>query len=226
MSLLGVLAGAGDLPRSSRRESRRAPGRPRTNTPRRSSVFGLTAGTVTPREARVASNHMEEPQKDGSAAGLTRGRRLLVLAICCFSLLMVGLDTTIVNVALPAIRKDRARVAVGPAVDDRRLHAGARQPADARRARPPIESGASAFSGSGLVVFSLGSLLCALAPTPGAPDRRARPPGDRRLDAQPGGDVDHPQRVRGPAGASTGHRRLGRRVRAQHGARACASAAR
>ena len=34
---------------------------------------------------------------------MTRRRRLLVLAICCMSLLIVGLDNTIVNVALPSI---------------------------------------------------------------------------------------------------------------------------
>jgi len=32
-------------------------------------------------------------------------RRWLVLGICCMSLLIVGLDTTIVNVALPAIHR-------------------------------------------------------------------------------------------------------------------------
>ncbi len=47
---------------------------------------------------------MDEPQNGGSATGLSRGRRMLVLAICTLSLLIVGLDTTIVNVALPAIR--------------------------------------------------------------------------------------------------------------------------
>jgi EmrB/QacA subfamily drug resistance transporter len=35
-----------------------------------------------------------------------RRRRLLVLAICCMSLLIVGLDNTIVNVALPSIGRD------------------------------------------------------------------------------------------------------------------------
>lgn len=30
----------------------------------------------------------------------------LILAICCLSLLMVAMDATIVNVALPAIRRD------------------------------------------------------------------------------------------------------------------------
>jgi MFS family permease len=36
----------------------------------------------------------------------------LILAICCMSLLIVGMDVTIVNVALPAIQKDlHARLA-------------------------------------------------------------------------------------------------------------------
>jgi MFS family permease len=39
-------------------------------------------------------------------ADLTRNRRVLVLLICCMSLLIVGLDNTIVNVALPAIQED------------------------------------------------------------------------------------------------------------------------
>ena len=33
-------------------------------------------------------------------------RRPLVLAICCMSILIVGLDVTILNVALPAIQDD------------------------------------------------------------------------------------------------------------------------
>jgi len=37
---------------------------------------------------------------------LSRGRRLLILAICCMSLFIVGLDSTIVNVALPSIQRD------------------------------------------------------------------------------------------------------------------------
>ena len=37
---------------------------------------------------------------------MSQRRRLLVLAICCMSLLIVGMDNTIVNVALPSIRKD------------------------------------------------------------------------------------------------------------------------
>lgn len=37
---------------------------------------------------------------------LSPRRRMLVLGICCLSLFMVGLDNTIVNVALPAIKTD------------------------------------------------------------------------------------------------------------------------
>ena len=37
---------------------------------------------------------------------LSQRRRLLVLAIYCLSLLLVGTDVTIVNVALPSIRRD------------------------------------------------------------------------------------------------------------------------
>ena len=35
-----------------------------------------------------------------------RQRRLLILAICCLSLFIVGVDNTIVNVALPSIQRD------------------------------------------------------------------------------------------------------------------------
>src|SRR3954463_1845204 len=37
---------------------------------------------------------------------LPRTRRRLVLAICCMSLLIVGMDATIVNIALPSIQRE------------------------------------------------------------------------------------------------------------------------
>ena len=36
----------------------------------------------------------------------SRRRRLLVLAICCLSLVIVAMDISIVNLALPDIRRD------------------------------------------------------------------------------------------------------------------------
>jgi EmrB/QacA subfamily drug resistance transporter len=94
---------------------------------------------------------------------LTRGRRLLVLAICCMSLLIVGLDNTIVNVALPAIQRD--------------LHASVSGLQWTISAYTLVLASLLLLSGStgdrigrkrtfqtGLVVFTLGSLLCSLAP--------------------------------------------------------------
>src|SRR6266700_3341202 len=40
------------------------------------------------------------------AGELGRSRRMLVLAICCMSLFIVGLDVTVVNVALPSIQHE------------------------------------------------------------------------------------------------------------------------
>ena len=94
---------------------------------------------------------------------LTRRRRLLVLGICCMSILVVSLDTTIVNVALPAIHSS--------------LHSSLRGLQWTVDAYTLVLASLLMLSGStadrvgrrrvfqlGLVVFSLGSLLCAVAP--------------------------------------------------------------
>jgi EmrB/QacA subfamily drug resistance transporter len=93
-----------------------------------------------------------------------RQRRLLILGICSMSLLLVGLDATIVNVALPAIR-DSFHASLSDLqwiVDAYTLVL----------ASLLILSGSTAdrlgrrrFFQAGLVLFSLGSLLCALAPS-------------------------------------------------------------
>ncbi len=95
---------------------------------------------------------------------LTRPRRLLVLAICSISLLIVGLDTTIVNVALPSIHRSLHASISGLqwTVDAYTLVLAsllmlAGSTADRVGRRRTFQTG--------LVVFSLGSLLCALAPS-------------------------------------------------------------
>src|SRR5438270_3155612 len=88
---------------------------------------------------------------------------MLVLAICCMSLLIVGLDNTIVNVALPALGRE--------------LHApvsGLQWTVDAYTvviASLLVMAGSMAYRFGrrrvfqiGLVVFTVGSLLCSLAP--------------------------------------------------------------
>ncbi|HEY2769736.1 MAG TPA: MFS transporter [Solirubrobacteraceae bacterium] len=97
---------------------------------------------------------------------LSRPRRLLVLGICCMSLLVVGLDATIVNVALPSIHRS--------------LHAslsGLQWTIDAYTlvlASLLMLAGSTAdrigrrmVFQTGLAIFGLASLLCALAPTLG-----------------------------------------------------------
>src|SRR5271154_1159571 len=97
------------------------------------------------------------------SAAPDRRRRQLILAICCMSLLIVGLDNTIVNVALPSIGRD--------------LHAsvsGLQWTVDAYTlviASLLLLSGSTAdrvgrrrIFQLGLALFTLGSLLCSLAP--------------------------------------------------------------
>jgi EmrB/QacA subfamily drug resistance transporter len=96
-------------------------------------------------------------------SGLSRRRRYLVLAICSLSLFIVGLDATIVNVALPSIGRE--------------LHSpvsGLQWTIDAYSlvlASLLMLSGSTAdrlgrrrtFQ-AGLALFTLGSLLCSVAP--------------------------------------------------------------
>ncbi|GAA3047944.1 MFS transporter [Streptomyces roseofulvus] len=98
---------------------------------------------------------------------LSRRGRWTVLAVCCLSMFLVGLDTTIVNVGLPAIGQ-------GLDADTR----GLEWIVDAYTlvlAALLISAGALAdrfgrrrVFQCGLVVFGVASLLCALAPSAGA----------------------------------------------------------
>src|SRR3954447_10314294 len=101
-----------------------------------------------------------------STGGLGRDGRLRILLICCTSLFIVGLDVTVVNVALPSIGRD--------------LDAGVSVLQWTVDAYTVVMASLLLFSGStadrlgrrrifvtGLAVFSLASLLCSLAPTAG-----------------------------------------------------------
>jgi EmrB/QacA subfamily drug resistance transporter len=97
-----------------------------------------------------------------AADELTRKRRIGILLICCFSLFMVGLDITVVNVALPAIGGE-----LGSGISSLQWTVDA---------YTVVMASLLMFSGSmadrfgrrrtfvlGLAVFSLASLLCSLA---------------------------------------------------------------
>ncbi|MFJ6703104.1 MULTISPECIES: MFS transporter [unclassified Streptomyces] len=94
---------------------------------------------------------------------LTHRRRMLVLAICCMSLLIVSLDTTALNVGLPSMQRE--------------LHASTAGLQWTIDAYTLVLASLLMLAGStgdrvgrkkvfmtGLVVFSVGSLLCSLAP--------------------------------------------------------------
>ncbi len=92
----------------------------------------------------------------------SRSRRRLILAICCMSLLIVGLDTTIVNVALPSIHRELSASVSGLQwiVDAYTLVLASLLMASGSAAD---RFGRRRVFQIGLVVFSLGSLLCGLA---------------------------------------------------------------
>lgn len=98
---------------------------------------------------------------------LSARRRWTVLAVCALSLFLVGLDTTIVNVGLPAIghglgvgTRDLEWIVDAYTVVLASLLISAGALADRFGRRRVFQCG--------LVVFGLASLVCALAPSAGA----------------------------------------------------------
>jgi EmrB/QacA subfamily drug resistance transporter len=104
---------------------------------------------------------------DSRAGAPSARRRLVILATCCLSLFLVTMDVTIVNVALPSIRRDLHASVAGlqwcidgytVVVASFLLLSGSMADRFGRRKTFQL----------GLAVFSLGSLLCSLAPSTGA----------------------------------------------------------
>jgi EmrB/QacA subfamily drug resistance transporter len=94
---------------------------------------------------------------------LSHRRRLVVLAICCMSLLIVSLDNTVLNVALPAMERDLHATTAGLqwTIDAYTLVLAALLMLAGSTAD---RIGRRKVFLAGLVVFSAGSLLCSLAP--------------------------------------------------------------
>ncbi|MEU3788791.1 MFS transporter [Streptomyces fructofermentans] len=91
-------------------------------------------------------------------------RRMLVLAICCMSLLIVSIDNTVLNVALPSMQKDLDASLAGLqwTIDAYTLVlAGLLMLAGSTADR----IGRRKVFMAGLVVFTIGSVLCSLAPS-------------------------------------------------------------
>jgi EmrB/QacA subfamily drug resistance transporter len=101
-----------------------------------------------------------------AAPELPRARRRLVLAICCMSLLIVGLDNTIVNVALPSIGRELETPVSGLqwTVDAYTLVLASLLMLSGSMAD---RFGRRRVFQLGLALFTLGSLLCSAAPSEG-----------------------------------------------------------
>ena len=101
-----------------------------------------------------------------ATASLTQRRRLAILAICCTSLLIVAMDNTIVNVALPSIRRDLGASLSGLqwTVDAYTIVlASLLMLAGSTGDR----LGRKRVFQTGLLLFAAGSLACSLAPSLG-----------------------------------------------------------
>lgn len=97
---------------------------------------------------------------------LTPRRRLLILSICCMSLLIVSLDNTVLNVALPAIRRDLDASVAGMqwTIDAYTLVLAALLMLAGSTAD---RIGRRKVFTVGVVLFTAGSVLCSLAPSLG-----------------------------------------------------------
>lgn len=124
--------------------------------------------TSKPPDQLCAPGAMPEGDTKASVAEPmpSRRRKTLVLTICCFSLFIVGLDNTVVNLAVPAIQRD--------------LHASVSELQWTLDAYMLAVASLVILGGStgdrfgrrrtfltGLGTFVLGSLLCSIAPNPG-----------------------------------------------------------
>ena len=99
-----------------------------------------------------------------SAAELTPRHKMIILATCCMSLLIVSMDATIVNVALPSIRTElHASVSsLQWVIDIYTLVLAALLMLSGATAD---RYGRKRMFQIGLTIFALGSLACSLAPS-------------------------------------------------------------
>jgi EmrB/QacA subfamily drug resistance transporter len=119
---------------------------------------------ASPRSVAADGASAGRPSSPGVADDVVRDpRRFLILAICCCSLFIVGLDNTAMNVALPSLRDD-----LGASTSELQWTVSA---------YTLVLASLLMLSGStadrvgrartfkvGLTLFSLGSLLCSVAP--------------------------------------------------------------
>ena len=143
-------------------------------------------------------------------------RRWMALYVLCAGMLMIVLDVTVVNVALPNIQTDLgfSQSSLAWVVNAYLITFGGLLLLAGRFG--DILGRKKVFM-AGLTLFTLASLFCGAAQTPGDAGHRPLRPGDRRRDDLRGHPRDDRRDVPGAAGAGEGDRRLRvRRLRRRH----------
>ncbi len=143
----------------------------------------------------------------------TKSHHNVILAICCLSLLAVSMDATIVNVALPDIRRD-----LGATLSELQWVIDAYTIVLASflmlGGSTADRLGRRRVFQAGLALFTVGSALCSMATSVGLLVAARVIQGIGRLDDEPGGDVHHRSHVHRTEGARSRHRHVGRGWRA------------
>src|SRR5215813_3689723 len=131
-------------------------------------AFDMTPAANRTSVFPVGANRVDEHPAQAQARRLPPHRRpFVILATCCLALILAAMDVTIVNIALPAIRSDLHASVAGlqwsidgytVVVASFLLLAGSMADRFGRRRTFQL----------GLAVFSVGSLLCSVAPSAGA----------------------------------------------------------
>ena len=150
---------------------------------------------------------MTDSKTTRPAESTTRDARWLALIVLCAGFMMIILDSTIVNVALPSIQADLGftQSTLAWVVNGYLIAFGGLLLLSGRLGDLIGRRRVFLF---GLVLFTAASLACGFAVEPGDPGRRALHPGDRRradLRRDPRHDRDDVPRA---AGAGQGDRHL------------------
>ena len=183
------------------------------------SELDIRDGCV-PIRSRLVSRAMRSALRNPD---LVYRRRWLTLLVLCISLIVITLDNTILNVAIPTLAHPKSQGGLGATASQLQwivdgytlVFAGLLLTAGSLGDR----FGRYRFLALGLVIFGIGSALSAFAPSANVAHRDPGAHGHRRRVHHAVDAVDHHERLHRPQGARQGDRRVGRGVRARHRAR-------
>ena len=184
----------------------------------------MSVCTADPPTKTVPSDPIEPinpiAASDSSPSDRVHRQRWWTLTVLCLTLVLISVDNTILNVAIPTLAREFDATGIAAAVDRRQLRPRVRRAAAHRRVprrqvRPPRRASWPAWA-----IFGVGSIAASMAGSADAAHRLPGRDGRRRRADHAGDAVDPDQRLPRPEGAGEGDRHLGRLLRARRRARA------